>query len=75
MSSDRTVVEGMHGLASAITSLNDVVVELVCGLAAGDPVTKGWAHTVVASLAQHTRELGGDPRIDERTVEHWANEQ
>ena len=61
--------------ARAIASLNDVVTELVCGLAADEPVTKGWAYTVVGVLAEHTRSLGHDPRIDERTVEHWANEQ
>ncbi len=64
-----------HELTQAVCSLNDVVTELVCGIAAGDEVTKGWAHTVVGTLASHTRALGGSPRVDERTVEHWAHER
>jgi hypothetical protein len=72
---DRVTTEGLHGLAEAVRSLNDIVGELVCGLAADDPVTKGYAYTVVCVLADHTRHLGGDPRIDERTVAGWEGEQ
>jgi len=75
MSSDRTVVEGLSGLASAVKSLNDIVAELVCGLAANDSPSKGYAHTVVQTLAEHTRQLGGEPSLDIGAIEGWEGQE
>lgn len=72
---DRQQTEAFHGLAVAVRSLNDVVSELVCGLASGDTPTKGYAYTVVKALAEHTRELGGEPSVDVGALEGWEDEE
>ena len=60
---------------SAIRSINDVLSELVAGLAAGETPTKGWAYLAVGTLAEHTRELGGEPSITPEAIDHWAGEE
>jgi len=61
-------------LSQALRSLNDVVSELVCGLAMGDTPSKGYAFTVVKTLAAQTRALGGDPSIDVGALDGWERE-
>jgi hypothetical protein len=73
-SSDRTLVEGLSGLAEAVRSLNDIVAEIVCGLASGDTPSKGYAYTVVDALAKSTRALGGTASIDVGALDGWEGE-
>ena len=64
-----------NGLAEAVRSLNDIVSEIVCGLADEQTPTKGYAYTVVKTLAEHTRKLGGEPSLDETVLDGWEDEQ
>jgi hypothetical protein len=73
-SADRTLVEGLAGLAGATRSLNDIVAEIVCGLASGDTPSKGYAYTVVEALAKSTRELGGTPSLDVDALAGWEGQ-
>lgn len=57
-----------------IASLNDVVAEVVAGLASGDQPTRGYALTVVKSLAESSRALGFDPTITPEQLEGWEGE-
>lgn len=62
----------MSGVESAaLASLNDVVSEIVCGLAVGDEITRGWAFEVVKALADHTIELGFDPSVTPEQIAEW----
>ena len=68
------VRDDVRELQNAVASLNDVVMEIVCGLAAGDDVSKGWAYQVVTSLSEHTTKLGRIPRIEPDDVRDWERE-
>lgn len=72
---DRQQTEVAAGLAAAVRSLNDVVTELACGLATGEQPTKGYAYTVVQSLAEHTRHLGGTPSLDVDAIPDWKDHE
>lgn len=62
-------------LAGAIASLNDIVAQLVCGIAADETPSKGWAYTAVVTLAEHTRTLGFEPELDGSVIANWEDEQ
>ena len=55
----------------AIASLNDVVSELAAGMASGEKVSRGYAFTVIKTLAGSSRALGIQPSITPETVAEW----
>ena len=59
----------------AIAALNDVVSELVAGLASGSTPSKGWAYTVIKTLSEQSRALGVTPQITTQDVAGWEREQ
>jgi hypothetical protein len=62
-------------LAAAVASLNDVVSEIVCGLAVGDEMTKGWAFLVVQTLNEHSRSIGHVPHVTTEQIAEWADSE
>jgi hypothetical protein len=61
--------------SDSIAALNDVVMELVAGLASGADVSKGWAYTVVETLSKQSHALGVTPMITAGDVSGWQDEQ
>jgi hypothetical protein len=62
-------------VGQAIASLNDIVAQLACGIAADETPSKAWAYTVVLTLAENTRDLGFEPELDASDVADWEEEQ
>jgi hypothetical protein len=59
---------------AAIASINDVLTEIVIGLAQGSPVSKGYAFTVAFALSRHTKKLGFRPVLSDRDIPDWENQ-
>lgn len=57
--------------AEAIANLNDVLAELVCGLASGETPSRGWAFDAVQSIELSQRELGVEPRVTAEQIAEW----
>jgi hypothetical protein len=62
----------VHGIdREAIAALNDIVAELVCGLATGEAITRGWAFDAVKTIEENQRELGFLPHVTSEQIAEW----